>query len=86
VEDGSDRERHDGSDWMSLNGRLNVSDRITVGGFRAGGLFVKVNHTVLLLRSSSIYVTCRTMSYCRWSLPSRTGLPSGNSASLYPFD
>jgi hypothetical protein len=76
----------DGSDWMSLNGRLNVSDRITVGGFRAGGLFVKVKHTVLLLRSSATHVTFRTMSYCRWSLPSRTGLPSGNSASSYRFD
>ena len=33
----------DGSDWTSFNGQIEINKRITVGGFKAGGLFVKVS-------------------------------------------
>lgn len=33
----------DGSDWTSFNGQIEIHKQITVGGFKAGGLFVKVS-------------------------------------------
>jgi hypothetical protein len=42
VGEGTFQRAGDGSDWMSFNGRITVLDGVKIGGFRAGGLFVKV--------------------------------------------
>lgn len=39
----------DGTDWLSFAGEISVDSEVTIGGFKAAGLWVKVRrHTPLL--------------------------------------
>lgn len=67
---------------MSFNGRLAIDKSVNVGGFRAGGLFVRVRRMSSYTAHSDVDPTFRTSSCSRLFLQSHTKLLSESCASL----
>jgi hypothetical protein len=77
----------DGTGWLSFTGEINVDSEVTIGGFRAAGLWVKVRLQILsfLREKLNVDIRHRTVSFSRLRPLTRTKVQLVICAVLFLF-